>query len=280
MEYLNKGEWDHEFVEQVKIYASMFKDWVQINPILKNLFYQKHFFFPVKDWINPDNDLEILLVNLTIQEFFKEYGVQSDRNIFKSVHIYTIVVHCSIQVMQHLWGNIIQKSNFDTSGYIDHLIRSKLIVPPGYGIGFLSLMIASQVELTHNMLMQIETSRDMTPNLNFLPNDLIILNKICRTEQRLRLALCIAQELGHISDKLNVVINTYQFEECMWNIFWRMNEYNERIKAGLKTDPHYVQFFLLSECIKYYRLKPVHTVQLSLASVYQLNQAGFNFNNI
>jgi hypothetical protein len=222
MSYLNEGEWDPGFIKEVK-----FNDWLIINPSLRDPFKPESLIFPVKDWVNPNNEMEILLVNRTIKGFFDEYGVQTSRDVFKGIHAHVTMIKSIIYAMCYLWGGIIKNANFDTSGYLDSLIRTRLMMPPDYGIGYLCLMIASQVKLSQDMLIEIESSRDLTPELSYTPDELAILKRIVRKEIRLRLALCIARELGYICNKLRI---------------------SQKVKHEL------LQLHLLIECLKNYQV--------------------------
>jgi hypothetical protein len=255
MDRLQDGKWEKDFIDAIKMYADIFCEWIQINDSFYYMIISDITCYTVHGWpesvIKSDPKrcaIETKLVARTIEKALNISGYNKEK--LKEIHAYETFIYFIIRFMNNLWSDFIREANSVTSGYIDKLIKTYLIHPPGSGISYLCLKIASKVKLTEDIINEIECSRDLTPNLPFTSEDLKSLLEVSKKEMRLRLALCLAQELGQAAAKLHVELTTFSFDESIWNLMQATQQYNDIInRQHSRTES--IKLILLGECLKY-----------------------------
>ena len=271
MDYLQSGQWEKDFIDAIEMYTDILYEWVQINPSFYHIINSDITYYTAHEWPEPikllnstRRAIEIKLVTQTIQRIFDISGSFSNRGQFRKNHAYKTFIYFVIRLMKVFWGDFIQEANFETSGYFDHLIRTCLIHSPGIGISYLCLKIASKVKLTKIIFNEIECSRHLSPKLPFASEDLKSLLRITNKEIRLRLGLCLAQELGQAAAKLHVEISTLLFDNSIWDLMHAAEQYNNNILDNVPSNDQSSHLFeikqpslesinltLLGECLKY-----------------------------
>lgn len=191
--------WDEEFIESIYNYSK----------ILSRL--RKHcmvvFHKTIKDWILDDpyefphtenHEIEIGLINLTWHVCI-EHMEDIPFFIFelKAKHAFFAFIYIIYKIILLKWYNIIHESKLLKNSYSDLLIRSRIMGPLNFGIGYFSLLVAKNVQLNSTLRLHIDVSRDLSPELPYTSDEKRDLIKIAGSENHLRLALLIAQEFSH-----------------------------------------------------------------------------------
>jgi hypothetical protein len=88
-----------------------------------------------------------------------------------------------------------------------------MMTPPGSGIGYLCLSLASTTPITETILDEIDISRKFSPELPFTPEESNELMKMMKKETRLRLALVLATAFGRCCNKFKIKLEEQTFEQ-------------------------------------------------------------------
>lgn len=238
------NEWSEEIIKSVQLHANKLKSLININYNFHTIIMEDKTIYTNSDWPSLDI-IENKLVNRTFQRFYEIFGIIINKKDINTHNIYESFVEMILHLMNCSWSKYIQESELDTSGYLDYVMRSSLIYPPGIGFSFLCLKIAATVELNPVMIEEIEISRLLNPKLPFSLDDEKSLLLVVTKEDRLRLAMCLANEVGRAASKLKINVNTQYFNMSIWNLLIAIKEHNNTNVS--------IDLLLLSECLKYSR---------------------------
>jgi len=114
-----------------------------------------------------------------------------------------------------MWKDEIKGGLEEKNGYIDSVVRETVMNRPGWGVGYMSVMIARGVRMSERMREEIEVTRVMNPEVRIEMKG--EMRRICGGEGRMRLALIIANEIG----KMVPWMNMENVEYGMIQIFMR-----------------------------------------------------------
>jgi len=228
------GDWDTEFVDAVHKCSLFLSRWKEpclnlFDRIVEKKYRWKPYDFP----FTCNDEIEYGLFGLILYShaIFSEADIYHDQPL-SLIHLYHAFVYFIYRIVLLEWKEFASDANFDTNGYIDLLVREKVMRPPGLGIGYLSLLIAQNIELNSKLLSEIEISRELTPILPYKKNDKADLIKIAGSEDRLRLALLLTRELGLICHKSSVNLTTLDFCDTLWQFL----NYNGTIELDIFTE--------------------------------------------
>lgn len=244
--------WRADFLDGIQNYSKIFKDWIKTNSIFFTIITSDYTDYDVENWPDPEDIIEIKLVNRALQKFY-----MIDRNDLSENHAYESFIEFIVQFIDYFWGDFIRESLLETSGYLDNLIRKSLIHPLGIGIGYLCLKIANQVEISSEILEEIEISRILMPDLPFTSEEKRALLSIAKREIRLRLALCLAHEIAQAGKKLNIIVGSSYFNNSIRCLLSSIGQYNKFIEFQQSyvfdfttITPDTIKLTLLRECLK------------------------------
>lgn len=175
-----------EIEDTIKLYGKIIKEWCRINYRLRpEISVTDHSSFP---FVPTSNYYENCLFVHSLQLF---PGTKLEPG-----NIHYVFLNMVVNDMIKLWSNDLQLANADINGYIDELIRSKLITRPGLRMGFFCLLVASKVRLNYFLIEEIEISKILSPQLPYDDYQKRSLLELSYSEDRLRLGLILANELG------------------------------------------------------------------------------------
>lgn len=120
---------------------------------------------------------------------------------------------CLARTAAELWSDKFRRSRQVGSSYLDSVVRRVVATPPGIGIGYLSLQLASTAPITDMMLDEIDISRKFTPELPLRSEEYRELLRTVGSETRLRLALIVVNAWGRCCDKLKVELSETNFRQ-------------------------------------------------------------------
>lgn len=206
--------WNPKFIHSIQVFSSALTPFKGHHLIL---------FKEIKERGEPpdfpysnDEIIERCLLKLTLTAFETTVKLEN----LSSEHSYYAYMWFIYETVLLFWERFIEDTNFDTSGYFDSLIRKRIIRSPGIGIGYLSLLIARYVNLSEKLMLQIETSKALTPSLSFQQDEERDLVKITGSRDRLCLALLIALELGIACERNGVYLTTLYFRQSLWDFLY------------------------------------------------------------
>jgi hypothetical protein len=127
-------------------------------------------------------------------------------------HAYDIFCRCISNAADNLWSHYFSATNTNDGRCLDNMLRERLFTAPGEGICYLCLLLASEIPITATFEEEIELSRELCPVLPFPDHLQNTLLKIVGKEQRLRLAMCLAQNLGRSCNKLKLKLEANHFK--------------------------------------------------------------------
>ena len=143
-------------VRHIILYGNIIKHWSSSNPYILLSLDQQMLYQGFPHTINLFIEKGLLARLFSLGK--EKVGIDDLHHIFVTI-LY--------ENMAYIWKEDFKLANFDTSGYIDNLIRSRLVTEAGVGIGFFCLQIAKYVTMTPVIQEEIETSKIVVPLLPF-----------------------------------------------------------------------------------------------------------------
>lgn len=212
---------NNNFTEQIKLYSRIIEHWFIVTdgtvcfPHLANYSTEVEFFnklCSLNDYITDD------LIYFTFIDFI-----------------------CNN--MLRIWHKEIRLAKCHMNEHVDQLIRSRLMTPPGTGIGCFCLEIAKTVYATESIWEEIELSKLLIPVLPYTKGELKVLQA---TEDQIRLGLLLTLQIGKFCHQKRIHITVNKLRKNLRKILGRANWNFQTEVVDCHRD---TEIWLLVECL-------------------------------
>lgn len=221
------------------------QNWVNRNIVFKmvidqfslnqNLVINYYFDF------SENQDWEKRLIHILAEGYWREWGY--NQITLTQQHVISFRSEFIYSVMLSSWLCPIERARFDTAGYLDSIIRERLLNQPGYGICYMFLVVAKIVNLNEKLTELIEEYASFQEFLNFKEDELKGLLLICGSRKRLRLAILLSHEFGKLEKDYSKKTDIFQIRNFYWNFLWNSEDkYKIMLEALLQTNANELIF--------------------------------------
>lgn len=207
--------WDPNFVSAIRKYSRILYEWTRDN--LTHDFLEAAMGpepeYQVSDWPLDTDDYELgLLQHRFVADTFERLGQFNESYLNEDHADETFAIYLA-RAAARLWAEKLRLSRLYSSTHFDDLVRSVIATPPGPGIGYLCLSLASTTPINDTILNEIDISRKFSPELPFTREESAELMKMMKKETRLRLALVLATAFGRCCNKFKIRLEEQTFEQ-------------------------------------------------------------------
>jgi hypothetical protein len=154
-----------------------------------------------------------------LEAFLFQHQMQLPLDFVENMLLVEYLNHRIYNLMIFLWSKMAAQASHEYSNYPDFLIRRVLITGCPVGFGYFCLLVAKYVDWNDVLLVELEASKNLCPILPFRRDEKKLLIEITETENRLRLALLLAMEIGRFSDKYSYFLTCELFPRAFINAF-------------------------------------------------------------